>query len=342
MSHLRFDVTTNDWVIFAPERGRRPHEFPAEAGGESPSAPAACPFCPGNEALASPEVYALRRDGTAPDTPGWSVRVVPNKYPALFPGELLARSTEGTLIQALGGHGAHEVLIESPEHHRFLGHQPVGQIEDVLAVLRDRFNALIRDPQVRMVIPFKNHGERAGISLRHPHGQLIAMPVVPRQLRLEHAVATDYYNRTGNCLYCVLLEEGLSAGRRVLAVNDTYAAVLPYASQVPFEVWVLPRRHRSSFGTVPVEYLRPLAELLGEVLSKLYTALVKPDFNLTINTAPRGDESKAYFLCHIEILPRLVTPAGFETGSGMAINPVLPEGAGGLLQGPGGRGRRVA
>jgi UDPglucose--hexose-1-phosphate uridylyltransferase len=338
MSLLRYDVTTNDWVIFAPERGRRPHEFPAGPGGAADPAPANCPFCPGNEALASPEVYALRRDGSAPDTPGWSVRVVPNKYPALSPADPPTRSTDGALFQALGGHGAHEVVIESPDHDRFLGDQPVGQVEDVLVVLRDRFNALMQDPRVQMVIPFKNHGERAGTSLRHPHWQLIAMPVVPRQLRIEHTVATDYYDRTGDCLYCVLLEEELSAGKRVLALNDQYAAVLPFASRVPFEVWVLPRTHRSSFATVSPEHLRPLAELLKEVLSRLYARLGNPDFNLTVNTAPRGDEGKAYFLWHIEILPRLTTPAGFEMGSGMAINPVLPEEAVGLLRSPGGRG----
>jgi UDPglucose--hexose-1-phosphate uridylyltransferase len=332
MSLLRFDPTTNDWVIFAPERGQRPSEFSRKARREAVSALDTCPFCPGNEALTSPELYALRSDQSAPDTPDWNVRVVANKYPALQPGADAHRSHEGMLFQTLGGYGAHEVLIESPEHDRFLGHQPIAQIERVLVGLQARFQALMEDARIQLVVPFKNHGVRAGTSLRHPHWQLLATPVVPRQLRLKHAVATDFFDRTGNCLYCVLMEEELAAGQRVLAVNDHYAAILPYASQVPFETWILPRTHRSSFGMVPCEQLHPLAELLGEVLSRLYAGLDNPDFNLTLHTASRGDENKLYFLWHMEILPRLTTPAGFEMGSGMAINPVLPEEALGLLR----------
>jgi len=330
MSLLRYDVTTNDWVVFAPERTRRPHDLkrpdvairPPSAGGEL------CPFCPGNEHLTGPEIFA-QRSGTA----GWSVRVVANKFPALRIEENEHRIEEGPLFRAMGGCGAHEVIIESPDHNLSLGRQPVEQIERLLAALQARFNDLMRDSRFQMIVIFKNHGERAGTSLRHPHWQLIATPVVPRLLRLKHATATDYFDQTGHCLYCELVEEELVARERVLVSNDHFAAILPYASHVPFETWILPRVHHASFGQADAGQLRALAGLLKEVLLRLEVGLESPDYNLAIDTAPRGDEDKKYFLWHLQIMPRLTTPAGFELGSGMSINTVMPETGASYLRG---------
>jgi UDPglucose--hexose-1-phosphate uridylyltransferase len=333
MSFLRHDLTTNDWVIFAPERALPPHEWKQAAETSAASVPSAesCPFCPGNERMTGPEIYALR-GGTAPNTPGWRMRVIPSKFPALRIEEETRRQEEGPMFRHMGGCGAHEVIIESPDHDRFLAQQPVEQVEFVLRTLQVRFNDLLRDLRFQTIVIFKNHGEHAGTSLRHPHCQLIATPVVPQLLRLKHRVATEYFDQTGSCLYCVLLHEELAAAQRVVAENDHYAAIMPYASHVPFELWILPKQHQSSFGRVDAALLRPLAELLKSVLLKLYNGLENPDFNLTLNTAPRGDEDKAYFLWHLQILPRLTTPAGFEMGSGMSINTVLPEEAAAYLR----------
>jgi UDPglucose--hexose-1-phosphate uridylyltransferase len=261
------------------------------------------------------------------------VRVVPNKFPVLRIEEDHHPVEEGPQFRSMGGCGAHEVIIESPEHDRLLCHQPVEQVEFVLRTLQLRFNDLMRDSRFQSIIIFKNHGEGAGTSLRHPHWQLIATPVVPRSLRLKHAVATDYYDRCSKCLYCVLLEDELALGERVIAENEYYAAIAPYASRIPFETWILPKAHQSSFGRAEPALFRPLAELLKNVLTSLYRSLENPDFNLTVNTAPRGDEDKRYFLWHIEILPRLTRPAGFELGSGMSINTVMPEQAAEALRG---------
>ncbi len=328
MSLLRQDVTTNDWVIFAPERARRPHEWKQAAEESEASLPSEgkCPFCQGNEQMTSPEIYALR-GGTAPNTPGWRVRVIPNKFPALRIEEETRRQEEGPTFRHMGGCGAHEVIVESPDHDLFLAQQPVEQVEFLLRALQLRFNDLMRDSRFQTIVIFKNHGEQAGTSLRHPHCQLIAMPVVPQLLRLKHHVATDFFDQTGSCLYCVLLHEELLARERVVAENDHYAAISPYASHVPFEIWILPKRHNSSFGRVEASLFRPLAELLKTVLQKLFCGLDNPAFNLILNTAPRGDEGKQYFLWHIQILPRLTTQAGFEMGSGMSINTTLPEDA---------------
>ena len=331
-SVLRFDQTTSDWVIFAPSRARRPQEYRSRAGaaGEQAGSPSGCPFCPGNESLAPQELYAERPPGGS--TVDWLVRVIPNKFPALRIEEDHERHAEPDGFRFLGGCGAHEVIVESPDHNRPLCEQPVEQVERVLRAAQLRHQDLLRDTRFQTVIIFKNHGEGAGTSLRHPHWQLIATPVVPRLLRLKHQVATEYFDQTGDCLYCVLLQRELSSGLRILATNDDFVAVLPYASQVPFETWILPRHHQSSFGLHPREQLRPLAELLKTVLLKLHRGLDNPAFNLTIDTVTRGDESKTYFLWHLRILPRLTTSAGFELGSGMSINTVLPEDAAAYLR----------
>lgn len=333
MSLLRFDSTTNDWVIFAPSRARRPHEFRGACQKPTVESPGkVCPFCPGNEHLTPPEIFRVPAWGL-PNPDAWRVRVIPNRFPALRIEEPIDGGTDDSpLFRHRGGCGAHEVIIESPNHDVFLAHQPVEQIEALLRTMQERHNDLLRDPRFQMIVLFKNHGEGAGTSLRHPHCQLIATPVVPRMLRTKLGIAVDYYDMTGHCLYCVLRNDELEASQRVLVQNSDYAAFLPYASHVPFETWILPLSHHASFGDVERSKLRPLAEILKSVLQKLSAGLDNPDYNLTINTVPRGDEDKNYFLWHIEILPRLTTPAGFELGSGMSINTVLPEEAAAYLR----------
>jgi UDPglucose--hexose-1-phosphate uridylyltransferase len=324
---LRYDITTNDWVLFAPARARRPHAraIPPRAD----DAKSRCPFCPGNEHLTPGEI--LRVDDAS--KAGWSVRVVPNKFPALEPGASSEQTEIGPVFREMGGYGVHEIVIESPDHFCPLADQRIEQIEGVMRVLHSRFTSLMADPRLRTIIVFKNHGEAAGTSLAHPHWQIIATPVVPRLLRIKHAVATEYFDRAGRCVYRVLLEAELASRSRVLAENEHYAAVLPYASALAFQIRILPRVHHASFGRTPVQLLRPLAEILKSVLTKLSALLDDPAFNLTIDTAPLGDEEEPYFLWHIDILPRLTTPAGFELGSGMPINPMLPEEATRRLRG---------
>lgn len=331
-SMLRFDPTTLDWVIFAPSRARRPHELRTHNEPIRPmtDGPAACPFCPGHEALAPHEIYVERPLGGSGHE--WSVRVVPNKFPALQVEEQPLRHMDPHGFRSLGGCGAHEVIIESPDHARLLCDQPVEQIERVLRAAQIRCQDLMRDARIQTVIVFKNHGEGAGTSLVHPHWQLIANPVVPRLLRLKHDVATTYFDQTGECLYCDLVQRELECRQRVLATNDAFVAFLPYASHVPFETWILPRRQIAAFTSQPRDDFRALADLLKIVLSSLHRALDNPDYNLTIDTVARGDETEAYFLWHMRILPRLSTPGGFEMGSGMSINTVLPEEAAAFLR----------
>jgi UDPglucose--hexose-1-phosphate uridylyltransferase len=192
MSELRFDVTTSDWVVFAPSRALRPGYRPLKASPADVKAPmATCPFCPGNEAFTPPEVYVVPGPG------GWRVRVMPNKFPALRIEENTRRIDEGRCFHRMGGCGAHEVIVESPEHAVFLGQQPVEQIELVLRTVQRRHQDLMGDRRFQAIIAFKNHGPAAGTSLEHPHWQLIATPVVPRLLRQQHQAAEDFFDRNG-------------------------------------------------------------------------------------------------------------------------------------------------
>jgi UDPglucose--hexose-1-phosphate uridylyltransferase len=331
VSELRFDLATNDWVVFAPSRALRPREAPAPAAAEPRPAAANCPFCPGNETFTPPEIYAVRSPDSS-GAPRWKVRVFSNKFPALRIEENPRRSEDAHDFSRMGGCGAHEVIVESPEHDTFLGQQPAEQIDRVLSTLQLRYRDLMRDKRFQTVILFKNHGLGAGTSLQHPHWQLIATPVVPRLLRAQHNEAEAYFDHYGVCLYCTILERELAAQTRILAANDDFVAFLPFASRVPFETWIMPRTAQPSFTAVDARQMRALALLLKTSLLKLYTGLDNPDFNLTIDDVPRGDEDKEYFRWHMRILPRLSTPAGFEMGSGMSINTVLPEEAAAFLR----------
>jgi UDPglucose--hexose-1-phosphate uridylyltransferase len=331
---LRFDHTTADWVVFAPLRKLRPHTEKTVAVPSSDllhDTKEFCPFCPGNEKMTPPEIYAVRPPGSTHPS-DWNVRVVSNKFPALRIEEDLKRHEDGPAFCWMGGCGAHEVVIETPDHMTPLVKQPVEQIEAALKAIQTRYIDLKRDKRFQSIVVFKNHGEGAGTSIRHPHWQIIATPVVPPLLRLRCNVASEYFDRTGECLYRVLLDEEIQEKSRLITANDEFVALVPYAAHLPFETWILPRRAQATWDVLQPEQVRPLAEILKTVLLKLYDALDDPAFNLTIDMAPHGNQEKDYFLWHIRVLPRVTTPAGFELGSGMSINTTMPEDAAAFLR----------
>lgn len=325
---LRYDMTTDYWVIYAPRRAKRPHDF-RRAIADEPASPEpphlSCPFCPGNEHMTPGELDATRAPGDPPSH--WTVRVLPNLYPALVPDEAPSHVEEGPYFYSMGSHGKHEVVVESPDHHCFLGFQPTEQVVAVLEMLAKRARILLMDPGTPMVVLFKNHGEEAGTSLRHPHWQIIAAPVVSRRIRTRLRLATQFSDRRGKNLYETLRDEEIAAGSRVLIQSERFVAVLPYASHTPFEVWIIPRFRQPSFPRTESSDLVALAVILRRVLLRLYIGLGNPAFNLSIDTVPRGDEDREDFLWTLQIRPRLSSPAGFEMGTGMFINTVLPEAA---------------
>lgn len=320
MSELRQDPTTYDWVIIAKERAKRPREFVKDNGNKPPSLAfkESCPFCPGNEDR-TPEAVALYGE---PDN--WRIRVVPNKFAALTPEGNTIREQNGMFRKAQG-YGRHEVVIESRLHNKCIAFMSDAHVEELIGAYRDRYLALKKDPNVKVIIIFKNHGEAAGTSLEHPHTQIVASPIVPPLIRRRYEIATQHFDNTGHCLYCDLLANEVQSGERIVKNEKYFVALHPFASHYPFETWIMPKMHSSCFGNIADIEIAELARLLKEVLLKLHHALDDPDFNLIIHTAPVDDEHKTYYLWHIQIIPRLTLAAGFELGSGIYINSAVPE-----------------
>ena len=330
MPELRRDVVSGRWVIIATERASRPTDF---ARGREPLVAAdrdRCPFCPGREDQTPPEIYAVRTAGPR-DGPGWRVRGVPNRYPALrIEGELQAEG--GPLFERMDAVGAHEVIVETPEHDTHLGLLPGDQVVEVLRAYRERYVDLDQDPRFQYATLFRNHGRTAGASLAHPHSQLIALPVIPRRAEEELEVARRYFVEHARCLYCDVVSAELQRGERVVYENDVFLAYEPYASRFPFETWILPKFHQASFGRLEDEELQELADALRATLYKLHAALDNPPYNFIVHSAPYVPLPEHLYHWHIEIMPRLTSVAGFEWGTGFYINVISPEQAAAFLR----------
>lgn len=329
MPELRKDIITERWVIIATERAKRPQEFaqpPAEPD------PANCPLCPGNESQTPPELWVAREHG-GPNQPGWKVRVVPNKFPALRIEGEMNREAEG-LYDRMNGIGAHEVIVDTPEHTRAFEEQSAGDIALALTACKERMIDLQRDERFRYILVFKNVGQEAGASLSHSHCQLIATPVTPYRVKAKLDGARDYYSRKERSVFHDILRQEQRDGRRVVFENDGFLVFCPFASRFPFELCVLPRRQAADYHALERDEILRLADALKVTLGKLSRGLNKPQYNLIIQTAPSrtGHRRSGYwdtidldFRWHIEILPRLTHTAGFEWGTGFYINPMPPE-----------------
>jgi UDPglucose--hexose-1-phosphate uridylyltransferase len=274
---------------------------------------------------------AYRTEGSAPNAPGWQVRVVPNLYPALRIEGTLDERVEG-LFERMNGIGAHEVIIETPDHHASLATLPLRHIETVLWAFRDRSLDLMRDARFRSLQIFKNHGVAAGASLEHPHSQLIALPIVPKRLQEELTGCEGYYRSHGRCLFCTMIQQEVQAARRVVLENAEFVALAPFASRFPFELCILPKTHGPAFERAHRETYGLLAAILQDVLRRTQILLHDPPYNFMLHSAPWTDACDPYYHWHLEITPRLTGVAGFEWGTGFYINPTLPEEAARFLR----------
>jgi len=327
MPELRKDYVTDTWVVFSTVRGKRPMEAPAS---DKKTPTEKCPFCYGHEHMTPPEVLAYRKDGK-PNGPGWWIRCVPNKYPALeVEGEVHRRVTQ--LFHSVNGVGAHEVIVETPEHEANLSRLSDFQVQEVITAYKHRYLDLIRDKRFKYILIFKNYGEKAGASISHPHSQLIATPIVPRRIMEEVAAVQRFHEATGgSCLYCEIIATEAEEEKRLVSENEKFVAISPYAARFPFETWILPKAHEMAFEDLADEERTPLAKMIKDVLGRLYQVLNDPPFNYYIHTAP-CDRKEARYHWHLEITPRLTETAGFERGTGFYINPVMPEDAAQILR----------
>jgi UDPglucose--hexose-1-phosphate uridylyltransferase len=308
-------------VIIATDRAKRPSDFirqpvPPAAGG-------VCPFDYGNEHKTPPEVLAYRNSG-GKDEPGWRVRVVPNKFPVLGIEGELTREGEG-MYDKMNGIGAHEVIIETPQHAITLAEMPEHQIEELLWAFKERVNDLKRDKRFRYIILFKNHGEAAGASLEHPHCQLIALPVIPKRVKEEVDGSKLFYEMKERCIFCDIIRQETAASTRLVSETERFAVLEPYAPRFPFETWILPKRHQSHFEDADAGTLKDMAWVLRSTMRKIDKVLERPAYNFIVHSAPVQDPSLEHYHWHLEIIPKLTKVAGFEWGTGFYINPTPPE-----------------
>jgi UDPglucose--hexose-1-phosphate uridylyltransferase len=329
MSELRRDPVDGRWVIIASERRKRPVDFYTkeyeERGADN------CPFCPGHEHRTPPEIFAIRDPGTLPNTPGWQLRVIPNKFPALRIEGDLHREGVG-FFDRMSGIGAHEIIIETPNHSLDRSKLPVKSVENLFRAYRERMVDLRHDRRFKYVMVFKNWGEAAGASLAHPHAQLIALPILPKQIVEEMRGAKEYYQYKERCIFCDIIHQEVEMKERVVCENEDFLAISPWAPMFPFELWILPRRHDSCFEDCDPAQLTSLAACVSEAHKRLDAALRRPHFNSILHTSPFDEQQNPYYHWHIQITPRLTRVAGFETGSGFYINTVPPEEAAQFLR----------
>ncbi len=329
MPELRKDPILERWVIISTERHKRPTDFsldplPVNKGGF-------CPFCSGNEDKTPHEIFTISHDDRQPDTPGWTLRVVPNRFPVLTIEGELTKEGEG-LYDRISGIGAHEVIIETPDHSDSLASISLPQFINVLSSYRSRLSDLKRDSRFKYALIFKNHGMAAGASLEHSHSQLIALPIIPKRVSEELAGSKSHYEFKDRCIYCDIIHQERDHSERVVAENEHFIVISPFAAKSPFETWILPKRHSAVYEEISDENLEPLASIFSETLKRLDKVLGSHPYNFVLHNSPFGMKGKEHYHWHFEIMPKLTKTAGFEWGSGFYINPTSPEEAAALLK----------
>ncbi len=328
MSELRQNIVTKEWVIIASERAKRPNAFaePEQATLTHDYQPydSSCPFCPGNEEL-DLEVDRMPREGA------WKTRVVRNRFPALAEEGELKRTNQG-VRRRMAGVGYHDVVIEHPRHNMTMALMEIDEVQLVLETFQRRGKEISKDPRIEHITYFKNHGARAGASIQHPHSQIIALPVVPSNVRRRVEESRRYFDDMGDDVFRKMLEDELASGERMIVESDHFAVFVLYAALSPFHVWIVPKQQRDSFLDVEFHELLDLAGVLRNILHRIYQGLRDPAYNMIIRSGPVKETSNLFFHWYISLILRVNRMAGFEMGSGMHINSLKPEDAAAFLR----------
>ncbi|MBX4187752.1 MAG: galactose-1-phosphate uridylyltransferase [Candidatus Doudnabacteria bacterium] len=333
MSEFRQDIVSQHWVLFAPNRSKRPEDFGQEAAtpdpGSIPACDHKCVFCPGNEG------YNLEILSYPPGSE-WKVRVIPNKYEAL--GHSGGRK-RNDFYNVREGIGDHEVIITRP-HNVLTGFLSDSVMDANLYVYQQRMRDLSNHPEVQYIHILQNHGKAGGASMLHPHSQIFATPFVPEHLHDEVVGSHDYFHQNGACVYCEMILKEMYDRERIVIDHEEFLVFCPFAARVPYALRVIPKRHMASFMDVTDSERMSLAKVLKEALQKIYHKLGNPAYNYYIHSLPVSHElvtrydSRSYHW-HLEILPRLNVWGGFELGSDVYVNTIMPETAADLLRQPG-------
>lgn len=332
MPEFRQNLATKEWVIIAPERAARPKAIEKGASSsivlDAPKHDPHCPFCVGNEDKTPNEIDRVEKNGK------WVARVIPNKFPILSVDQcdLRPNREKNGMHLYMKGCGSHELVIEHPDHNQSLGTMNDEEVTQVLSLYRKRHQKLTQDPHILMTTIFRNHGAQAGASQRHPHSQIIATRLVPTHIRYLLIEAQRHFDDFGTCVYCEIANHEREVGERMIFENDGAMAFCPYASTVPYEAWIVPKVHRASFGNTTDGEIVSVSKALRLVLGRFAERLGNPAYNLTIKTSPYPMQNVPFFQWHLQILPRITTPGGFEMGSRINVNTVAPEEAAKLFR----------
>lgn len=319
MSELRQDRTGGGWVIIAPRRGQRPQaSAPARPGGAPSRFDPKCPFCPGHES----ELPGILAETPAASVPGWTLRVVPNKYPAL---QAPAETPHVAEHVAHAGYGFHEVIIESPRHDAALDTLSADERLAVITAYRDRSRVLFAEPRVETVLLFRNHGPSAGASLLHPHAQAIALETVPPRLAALNAWGRRHHAEHGDCATCTELQIETRHRIRVVEETERFVALVPFAAEHPYEIWIVPLDHHAAFIDIDDDGMAEFGALLARSLQRLKIVLNDPPYNFVIDSAPKHEFGAAHFHWRLRLVPDVAIWGGFELGGGLPINPSSPE-----------------
>lgn len=326
----RRDPLRQQWVAFAPSRSSRPKHTNPDPDAPDPTDDRpveGCPFCPGHEDLLPSILWELDEpDGL------WRTRAVPNKYPA-FRADGEPFDTASRLHASRASRGHQEVIIETPRHHEHLAQMPVARVDAVLQTFLHRYRAVRTEMDDFIPFLFRNHGATAGASIAHPHSQLIATDVPPPSVEQEEAAARAFFEEQDECPYCTTIRDEVNAQERLVFTNEHFVAFVPYAAHVPYETWIVPRRHEPEFGRLSRPVRTALARTLHTVLSRLRNRLDDPDYNFFVRTALEYESTAPHLHWSLRIQPRMTFQAGFEVSTGLRINPSIPERDAAVLRG---------
>jgi UDPglucose--hexose-1-phosphate uridylyltransferase len=314
------------WVVVTTEHPRGPSDYlPFKPPYRVQEAKGPCPFCPGNEGMTPEETYSLRRDGGR-----WSVRVVPNKFPFFHIEGDYDRRPEG-MYDVMEAIGAHEIVVEAPDHDQNLATMEPGQIEKILRAYRERLIDLEKDQRFQQFLILRNY---PGISNRHPHSHILAMPVIPKRIDEEVRGTLDYYQRKERCIFCDIIKEEMTMKKRVILETVHFLIFLPFASRYPFETWIIPKVHSPDFHRIKEEEVADLSGGIQSLFRCFFELLSDPPYSVTLHTSPvQSRFHRPEYHWHIETRLRIGLREGFEWGTGFFVNSTPPEDAANFLRG---------
>jgi UDPglucose--hexose-1-phosphate uridylyltransferase len=345
---IRIDpIVPTQSVLISTARGKRPHPSEPSPPREMREYIDTCPFCRGNEHLTPPATFQTPLEGE------WQIRIVENLYPIFGDDPLLPEPPPG-MQQVWEGYGHHEVIIDHPNHGIVLHEMSRQHLALLFAVYRDRMQSLYnKDDRIKYILVFKNFGKAAGASISHTHSQLVAMPIIPHNVQDEVQCSRTFYQRTGTCIFCSLIDEAISfettiykhslSKKRqnyetvnyVVKQGEEFIAIKPFASRYEWEVHILPIKHQRNFLEVTDEALDDLSRIISRTMARLNAVVGEVQYNYFLHTVPHGINRKDFansYHWHIEICPRTTIPSGFELGSGLMVNTISPEKAAAKLR----------